>query len=121
MQYIKQKLTEEQQTQARANIGAADAEEVCKLSEDIEDLKQNGTGGSGSGFTSTFKTALLNFCKICAVGVDNGQDYINALESAMKVTANETQSGISQNGNVLSISENANATASQNGNVLQLS
>lgn len=37
VQYIPQELTEEQQMQARANIGAASAEEVDKLSETIAD------------------------------------------------------------------------------------
>ena len=39
VQYIAQTLTEEQQTQARANIGAASSAEVSKLSEEIDDLQ----------------------------------------------------------------------------------
>ena len=50
VQYIEQTLTEEQQIQARTNIGAASANEVSKLSEDITYLKENGIGG-GTGWT----------------------------------------------------------------------
>lgn len=46
-----QTLTEEEKKQARTNIGAASTNEVSKLSEDIADLKENGTG-SGTGWTN---------------------------------------------------------------------
>ena len=47
VQYIEQTLTEEQQIQARTNIGAASKNEVSKLSEEIANLKENGTGIGG--------------------------------------------------------------------------
>lgn len=46
--YVKiteQALTKEQQSQSRTNIGAASKEEVSQLSDEINDMKQNGTGG----------------------------------------------------------------------------
>lgn len=41
VQYVAQTLTEEQQTQARANIGAASSAEVGKLSATIDDLEED--------------------------------------------------------------------------------
>lgn len=41
VQYVEQELTEEEQKQARKNIGAASVDEVSKLSEEIADLKEN--------------------------------------------------------------------------------
>lgn len=55
VQYIAQTLKEEQQTQARANIGAASSAEVSKLSEAVNDLKENGTG---SGVTTAMSESL---------------------------------------------------------------
>lgn len=55
VQYIEQTLTEEQQTQARTNIGAASTNEVSKLSKgiaelkgDIDQLKKEGIGTGDS-------------------------------------------------------------------------
>lgn len=44
--YSEQELTEEQQEQVRANIGAASMTEFSALSEEISDLKENGVVGS---------------------------------------------------------------------------
>lgn len=49
---VAQELTEEQQEQVRANIGAASMTEFSALSEEIEDLKQNGTTGGGTVVSS---------------------------------------------------------------------
>lgn len=46
VQYVEQELTEEQQTVARTNIGAASQKQVDTLSEEIDEIKENGTSGS---------------------------------------------------------------------------
>lgn len=55
--YVGQELTKEQKNQARENIGAASSEEVSKLSEEIADLKENGTG-TGGGLNTTSQALL---------------------------------------------------------------
>ena len=60
---------------------AAPADIVGKLSEDIADLK-----GNGSGLTDETKTVLLNCFKNVAWTVSNGQDYYNALENALNAS-----------------------------------
>ena len=53
VQYIEQTLTEEQQIQARTNIGAASANDVSKLSEEVTSLKQNGVCSASSSYDET--------------------------------------------------------------------
>lgn len=63
-------------------------EDISKLSEDLDELKQNGVG-SGTGLTDEAKTALLNCFKNVAWTVSNGQDYYNALETALNSSSGE--------------------------------
>lgn len=59
--------------------------DFSQLSEEIADLQQNGTG-TGTGLTDEAKTALLNCFKNVAWTVSNGQDYYNALETALNAS-----------------------------------
>lgn len=84
VQYIAQTLTEEQQAQARTNIGAASAEEVSQLSATVNDLKENGTGGgTGTGLTTNSINALLNSFENVAWANENGKTYYNALRDTL--------------------------------------
>lgn len=110
VQYIAQTLTEEQQAQARTNIGAASAKEVCQLLEEIEDLKQNGTGG----ISSSAKTLLITILRNGIYSSDQSEN-ITALETALASSDSsddgaddstgdeESTSGISKSGSVLTI------------------
>lgn len=188
VRYVEQELTEEQQEQARANIGAANVtydtetktlniclgggttnglieqiedyvieneiekividgvevnlsryakkEETDRLSQEIVDLKQNGTG-SGTGLTDELKSALktyftnmqtllpqLAYTTENHIGntlVENAQAVVIALESSGESSGGETEqpeSGIVQTGSILAIT--SGVTATQTGSVLAI-
>lgn len=56
-------------------------EEIGKLSEDIADLKKNGTG-TGSGLTVEMATALDNMFKVCAYTKEDVSEECNAFRNA---------------------------------------
>lgn len=74
VQYIAQTLTEEQQAQARTNIGAASAKEVGQLSEEINNLPSG-----GSGLTTTASALLIAVLKSCYTS-SNQDANLDALE-----------------------------------------
>lgn len=95
VQYIAQTLTEKQQTQARANIGAASSAEVSKLSATVNDLKENGTG-TGVDET-TVKEIVDNHLteKSQPMGTltINGQQYNGSKDVVVEVAASSGGGG----------------------------
>lgn len=73
VQYIEQALTEEQQTQARTNIGAASKNEVSKLSEEKVYLPKDADGKPLNGTVGQFATSDGNG-GIAWVTVRNGNE-----------------------------------------------
>lgn len=71
--------------------GDISREEFNQLSEAIDDLKQNGTGGSG--ITSDVKTALLNAFAHVAWTDENGQSYYDALATALNASGGDSGGG----------------------------
>ena len=96
VQYIAQTLTEEQQAQARTNIGAASAKEVSQLSEEIDGLSKGNINISNYGLTAK----------------DRGNGIVEILLTAI------ASSGVTQSGNVLTIIDGI--TVTQNGSTLAI-
>lgn len=92
LKHVDQNLTEEQQVQARTNIGAASAEEVSKLSEEIADLKQNGTG-TGSGATTAQANSLWAFLQKTAFSKQLTDEEITAFKTTWGITDEGTDGG----------------------------
>lgn len=111
-------------------------EDISQLSEEIVDLKQNGTG-SGTGLTDELKSALktyftnmqtllpqLAYTTENHIGntlVENAQAVVIALESSGESSGGETEqpeSGIVQTGSILAIT--SGVTAIQTGSVLAI-
>lgn len=117
--YSEQALTEEQKTQARKNIEAADAKEVSKLSEEIADLKENGTGDgsvSGKGWTTEQIDLLDSLLSLIPFTSLEGGTIANNLIASLR---NEVvESDISQSGRVLTIV--GGVSASQSGTTLMI-
>ena len=67
------------------------SDSVSKLSEDIADIKQNGTGGSG--ITTAIKDALLNAFAHVAWIDENGQSYYDALSVALNSSGSDSEGG----------------------------
>ena len=118
VQYIEQTLTEEQQIQARTNIGAASTNEVSKLSEEIVNFKQNGIGLSDTSIT------LLITILRAMVSTTDQSGNITALETALRSGTNvpdepdQPEIGIVQNGSVLAVT--SGVTATQIGSMLAI-
>lgn len=104
---------------------------ISQLSEDIADLKENGTS-TGTGLSSTLKSALKTYFTNIQVLIEqmafsteehmgatlkiNAQAIVSALESGEETE--QPESGIVQTGSVLAISNGI--TATQTGSVLAI-
>ena len=84
------------------------SDSVSKLSEEIADIKQNGTG-TGSGLTTAQRNSLV--AVVNAIGtfnVANGQELIDNFNSAWKITINAT--GVTLDKTTLTFVESVNQT-----------
>lgn len=110
------------------SAGEAVRKQISNLSEDIADLKENGTS-TGTGLSSTLKSALKTYFTNIQVLIEqmafsteehmgatlkiNAQAIVSALESGEETE--QPESGIVQTGSVLAISNGI--TATQTGSV----
>lgn len=87
---------------------AAPADIVGKLSEDIADIKQNGTG-TGNGLTIAQRNSLVAVVNAIGIfNVANGQELIDNFNSAWKITINAT--GVTLDKTTLTFVESVNQT-----------
>lgn len=86
----------------------ANKENISKLSEDIAELKENGTG-TGNGLTTAQRNSLLAVVNAIGVfNVANGQELVDNFNSAWKIIVNAT--GITLDKTVLSFEVAVNQT-----------